>query len=66
MRIAALEGVRFWAIIGGSEIAIWLAVRAPDAQGRISIVAVAPLMIALVVNNIYWVLHRALTKDLAA
>ncbi|WP_299421601.1 hypothetical protein [Sphingomonas bacterium] len=65
LRFAALEGVRFWAIIAGSEIAIWLAVRSPDVQGRISIAAVAPLVIALIVNNVYAAVHRALSKGLA-
>ena len=66
VRFAALDGLRFWAIIVGSEIAIWLTVRAPDMAGRISIGAVAPVMIALIVNNVYVVAHRALAKDLVA
>lgn len=50
---AFLEGVRLWGLIAVSEIAVWLALRNPEPQFWMVAAALAPLIGALVFNNLH-------------
>jgi hypothetical protein len=60
---AAIEGLRFWAVVAASEGIVWSAVNSGESVARVAIAALGPIVAALIVNNAYAAAHRALAKS---
>lgn len=60
---AFLEGLRMWGFVAISIASIWLALRSDSATARISYGVLAPVLAALIFNNLHIVLQKRLIKD---